>query len=128
MKVVVRKINHFTPIDNKGAVEGNYYLDKFGNIVQFNGMPTLVNLPYAVSFDVDKADDVCTMHISEMEKCVKHLSETMEKCDDPIKKAKYQGYVEAFNYMISYNSYIDPWADFISDIEEREFPEWTWLD
>ena len=68
------------------------------------------------------------MHISEMEKCVKQLANSMEKCDDPIKKAKYQGYVEAFNYIIGYNSYIDPWADFISDIEEQEFPEWTWLD
>lgn len=126
MKAVARKINNFTPIDNKGVVEGNYYLDRFGNVVQFNGMPTLVNLPYAVSVDIDKTNDVCTMHISEMEKCVNQLSKSMEKCDDLIKKAKYQGYVEAFNYIIKYNSYIDPWADFIQDIEEQEFMDWLW--
>lgn len=128
MKVVSRKINHFTPIDNKGPVQGKYYMDQFGNVVQFDGIATPVNLPYAVSLDIDKSDDVCTMHISEMEKCVKQLTISMEKCDDPIKKAKYQGYVEAFNYIIGYNSYIDPWADFISDIEEQEFPEWLWLE
>lgn len=119
MKAVGNKINHFTPVDDKGPVKGTYYLDQFGNVVQIDGKPKQVYLPYAVSFNIDNLDDVCTMHISELENVIELFKKNRNSVTDPIKQAKYDGYIEALNYVVSHNSYIDPWGDFIESIEEE---------
>ena len=67
MKTIANKINYFTPIDDKGIVHGIYYLDQCGNVVTFDGHPTQVFLPYVISVNVENMDDVCTMHISEID-------------------------------------------------------------
>lgn len=121
MKAVANKINYFTPVDDKGQVAGNYYLDQCGNVVEFSSRakPTPVHLPYAVSINVDNMDDVCTMHISEIEDMIDKLKSNVENVTDHDLKMKYIGYIEALNYVVSHNSYIDPWGDFIQSIEEE---------
>lgn len=121
MKAVGNKINYFTPVDDKGPVKGTYYLDQFGNVVEFSSRakPTTIHLPYAVSFNVDNLDDVCTVHISELENVISTFKKGLENVTDPLKRAKYEGYIEALNYIVSHNSYIDPWGDFIDSIEEE---------
>lgn len=121
MKAVANKINYFTPVDDKGPVSGNYYLDQCGNVVEISskGKPVPVHLPYAVSINVDNMDDICTMHISEIEDMIDKLKSNVENVTDHDLKMKYVGYIEALNYVVSYNSYIDPWCDFIQSIEEE---------
>lgn len=121
MKAVVNKINYFTPIDDKGPVPGTYYLDSCGNVVEFSprSKPTPVHLPYIVSMNLEHADDVCTMHISEIENMISKLQSNIDNVKDHDLKMKYEGYIEALNYIVSHNSYIDPWGDFIREIEEE---------
>ena len=119
MKTIANKINYFTPIDDKGIVHGTYYLDQCGNVVTFDGHPTQVFLPYIISVNVENMDDVCTMHISEIEDMIAKLKANNENVTDHDLKMKYVGYIEALNYVVTHNSYIDPWADFIHGIEEE---------
>lgn len=131
MKAVSCKVNHFVPIDDKGTVAGTYYLDQFGNLVEFSSKakPKQVYLPYAVSVDLEKTDDVCTLHVSEVENVIKLFRDHRNSVNDPIKQAKYDGYIEALNYIVSHNSYVDPWNDFIHDIEEEfNYDRFTDLD
>ena len=123
MKAIANKINYFTPVDDKGLVKGTYYLDQCGNLVEFPGQkPKPVHFPYAVSINLDNTDDVCTMHLSEIETMIKQLKENQPNVKDHDLKMKYEGYIEALNYVVSHNSYIDPWQDFINSIEEVQ--EW----
>ena len=119
MKAVSSKINHFTVVDELGKVDGNYYLDQLGNIVVFpkQFIPNKVQLPYIVSVDIESMDDVCTLHISEIEEMIEKLKNNIDCVRDEKLKLKYIGYIEALNYVVSHNSYIDPWPDFIHKIE-----------
>lgn len=119
MKAIINKVNYFTPIDDKGVVQGTYYLDQCGNVVMLDGKPTPVLLPYVVSVNVGHMDDVCTMHISEIEDMIVKLKANNENVKDHDLKMKYVGYIEALNYVVTHNSYIDPWGDFIDSIEEE---------
>lgn len=120
MKAVGKKINHFAVIDDKGTVQGQYYLNYIGEVVELSNkaMVKPVLLPYVVSFNIDDLDDVCTMHVSEIEELISKLKSNLPNIQDDIKRAKYEGYIEALNYVVSHNSYIDPWDDFIHNIEE----------
>lgn len=122
MKAVGNKINYFMPIDDKGPINNvTYYLDMFGNLVELPKYVKVkqVGLPYAISVNVDNMDDICTMHISEMETMLEKLKANLPNISDHDLKMKYTGYIEALEYIISFNSNIDPWADFISNIEEE---------
>ena len=120
MKAIANKINQFTPVDDKGPISGTFYLDQFGNVVTFpEGIkPKQEYLPYAVSVNLDSLDDVVTMHVSEIEDMITKLKNNLPKVQDKDMQMKYQGYLEALNYVVSHNSYIDPWKDFIDNIEE----------
>lgn len=120
MKAVGKKINHFAVIDDKGTVQGQYYLNYIGEVVELSNkaMVKPVLLPYIVSFNIDDLDDVCTMHVSEIEDMIDKLKSNIENIEDHDLKMKYIGYIEALNYIVSHNSYIDPWDDFIHSIEE----------
>lgn len=120
MKVIGKKINHFTVIDDKGPVQGQYYLNYLGEVVELSNkaMVKPVLLPYIVSFNVEDCDDICTMHVSEIEDMIDKLKSNIENIEDHDLKMKYIGYIEALNYIVSHNSYIDPWDDFIHSIEE----------
>lgn len=121
MKAISNKINYFTVIDNTGKIEGNYYLDQCGNVVSFpkQMQPTPIHLPYAVSINVDNMDDVCTLHVSEIEDMISKLNANMNNVTDHDLRMKYTGYIEALNYIVSHNSYIDPWSCFIHSLEEE---------
>ena len=115
MKVVTSRINYFTPIDNNGVVQGTYYLDQCGNVVRINGKPQQVYLPYVTSIDVHNIDDICTLHISEIEQMITKLKSNVQNINDHDKRIKYEGYIEALNYVVTHNSYIDPWNDYLKE-------------
>lgn len=117
MKIITKRINYFSPVDDKGVVKGNYYLDQCGNVVTFYANPHAIYLPYVASVDVENCDDICTLHISEIEDMISKLKGNMDNVEDHDLKMKYTGYIEALNYVVSHNSYIDPWNDFIDSIE-----------
>ena len=75
MKAVGNKINYFVPIDDKGQVKGTYYLDQFGNVVEFSSRakPTPVHLPYAVSFNVDNLDEATVEELINLLTYIKNI-------------------------------------------------------
>lgn len=117
MKVVVSRINNFTPIDNEGLVEGSYYIDQCGNLVQLPKYvkPTQVYTPYIATVDLQDMNDVCTMHISEIEDMIVKLKTNLPNITDHDLQIKYAGYIEALNYIVTHNSYIDPWNDYLKE-------------
>lgn len=120
MKAISNKINYFTPVDNKGQVHGNYYLNATGDLVEApkGTMMTPVILPYAVSVNIDSYDDIIKVHASELQEMLNKLKANIQNVTDETLKYKYVGYIEMLEYLLKYESHIDPWADFIHSIEE----------
>ena len=121
MVTVVSKINQFAPVDNNGQIQGTYYLNQQGEVV--SAPPGVVMkpelLPYAATVDLEHAHDICTIHASEVEALISRLQQKVKTIKDPIEQAKYNGYIEALNFVVSYSSYTNPWKDYLMEMEEE---------
>lgn len=127
MLAITSKIVQFSPVDNNGIINGEYYLNQNGEVVSIpkDTNVTRTTLPYAANVELDKTDDILTIHASEVEALISRLQSKVSTMPDGPDKQKYLGYIEALQFIVSYNSYVNPWKDYILSIEE-EF-DYGWL-
>lgn len=104
---LISELIQFTPVDDKGPVSGVYYLDQLGNIYSTVSPRalSLVKLPYVAYSECH--DDILEIHASELELYLKKLTNLKQT-------PEIKGMIKAFNLLLSYQSSIDPWSDFMS--------------